>query len=267
LKTLFRLKNFSVLFGFFLITYNFISCSNLFSKEKVINVNLNDSILEINKWSRASGPLLTRWSHEVSPDNELPDYPRPQMVRSEWQNLNGLWDYCIARIEDANSPSYQGKILVPFPLESALSGVMKKLKPDELLWYRRTFRIPRKWRDRHVLLHFGSVDWQADVFVNGKLMNRHKGGYDPFSIDITDALETGEEQELVVRVLDPTDLGSKDNTRAPRQPLGKQSSDPNGIVYSQVSGIWKTVWMEPISSDRIEKYVAIPDIDQKMLIL
>ncbi len=244
------------------------------SRNRLLNIIIYSAIVLLTScspnrgdkpWQPAAGPLLTRWAHEVSPDNALPEYPRPQMARPDWQSLNGLWDYAITGTEAATPATFQAKILVPFPLESALSGVMKNLKPNELLWYRRTFSVPREWSDRNILLHFGSVDWQSDVFVNGKKVAGHKGGYDPFSINITEALNPGSEQELVVRVWDPTDLGRTDTVRAPRQPSGKQRSVPYGTEYSQVSGIWKSIWLEPVPSTRIEKYVAVPDIDNKKL--
>ena len=182
------------------------------SRNRLLNIIIYSAIVLLTSclpnrgdkpWQPAAGPLLTRWAHEVSPDNALPEYPRPQMARPDWQSLNGLWDYAITGTEAATPATFQAKILVPFPLESALSGVMKNLKPNELLWYRRTFSVPREWSDRNILLHFGSVDWQSDVFVNGKKVAGHKGGYDPFSINITEALNPGSEQELVVRVWEP----------------------------------------------------------------
>jgi hypothetical protein len=218
-------------------------------------------------WRPAEGPLATRWTSQVTPDNALPEYPRPQMVRPDWMNLNGLWEYAITTLDAPRPDSFPGRILVPFPLESALSGVMKQLKPGQLLWYRRTISVPRKWRDRHVLLHFGSVDWQAEVFVNGQKLAEHKGGYDPFNVDITGALNPGRNQEVVVRVWDPTDLGRTNNANAPRQPSGKQRSTPYGTEYSQVSGIWKTVWLEPVAAASIEKYEVTADIDKKILLV
>ena len=131
-------------------------------------------------WEPAKGPLMTRWAADVDPAAPLPEYPRPQLVRSDWQNLNGLWDFAIAAADAAQPVEWQGEILVPFPVESALSGVMKRVSPDERLWYRRTFTVPAEWQDRRVLLHFGAVDWHAKVFVNGQEVGEHKGGYDPF---------------------------------------------------------------------------------------
>src|SRR6266542_6212637 len=166
-------------------------------------------------WQPAKGPLMTRWARDVSPKNAHPEYPRPQMVRKEWQNLNGLWDYAI-RPKDQDAPSvFDGKILVPFPVESALSGVMKPVGEQNRLWYRRTFTVPKDWSiagptsrsKRRLLLHFAAVDWEAMVWVNGKELGAHRGGYDGFSFDITDALGASREQEIVVSVWDPTDAG------------------------------------------------------------
>ena len=165
------------------------------------------STLLVSQWKIPSNaPLLTRWAKQVSPSNSLPEYPRPQMVRGQWLSLNGLWQYsesCEGK-EPPVGKYLDGRILVPFPIESALSGVMK---PADRLWYRRTFVIPSKWSGKRVILHFGAVDWEATVFVNGKRVGQHRGGYDPFDFDITDALMKEGEQELLVGVFDPTDGG------------------------------------------------------------
>src|ERR1044071_997711 len=203
-------------------------------------------------WQPAKGPLMTRWARDVSPKNAHPEYPRPQMVRSEWQNLNGLWSYAVT--EDGGQKSegglrppakWDGEILVPFPIESALSGVMKRVYETNRLWYRRTFEVPKKWKGKNVLLHFGAVDWEATVWVNGKELGSHRGGYDGFSFDITDALKPKGEQEIVVAVWDPADTGT--------QPRGKQVRNPHGIWYTPTSGIWQTVWLEPLPDKHIIK--------------
>ncbi len=204
-------------------------------------------------WSPAQGPLRTRWAAEVSPKNALPEYPRPQMVRKDWQNLNGLWDYAITTKDAAQPIQWDGQILVPFPIESALSGVMKRVYETNQLWYRRTFEVPTKWRSQRVLLNFGAVDWETTVYVNGKEVGSHRGGYDGFSFDITEALKPSGEQEIVVAVWDPTDAGP--------QPRGKQVSHPNSIWYTPTSGIWQTVWLEPVSTAHIESLKIIPDMD------
>ena len=208
-------------------------------------------------WKPADGPLMTKWAVEVSPENAHPAYPRPQMVRKDWLNLNGLWDYAI-RPKDASQPEeLDGEILVPFPVESALSGVMKRVGPDNRLWYRRTLEVPNKWGQKRVLLHFGAVDWDTTVWVNGKQIGNHKGGYDPFTFDITDALKDEGEQEIVLSVWDPTDAGT--------QPRGKQVRNPRGIWYTPVTGIWQTVWLEPVPQTHLRRLILTPDLDHKRL--
>jgi beta-galactosidase/beta-glucuronidase len=202
-------------------------------------------------WKPADGPLMTRWAKEVSPDKVHPEYPRPQLVREDWLNLNGLWQLAFAAEGEAapTGKDLPERILVPFPVESALSGVMKRA---ERLWYRRTFKVPEKWAGQRVLLHFGAVDWEATVWVNGKELGKHRGGYDPFSFDLTDALKKGGEQELVVGVYDPTDAGT--------QPRGKQVRKPGGIYYTPTTGIWQTVWLEPVSAASIQELKIVPDV-------
>lgn len=209
-----------------------------------------------DEWHIAAGPLQTPWAADVSPANALPDYPRPQMVRADWMNLNGLWDYAITADAAKQPVSYDGKILVPFPVESALSGAMRDLDEQHTLWYHRTFAVPTGWAGRRVLLRFGAVDWEARVFVNGKEMGRHRGGYDAFSFDITDALKPEGSQELSVAVFDPTEGD---------QPRGKQSRKPEGIFYRACSGIWQTVWLEPVPSDGITGLKLTPDVDAGVL--
>ncbi|MBP9903585.1 MAG: beta-galactosidase [Verrucomicrobia bacterium] len=204
-------------------------------------------------WSPAKGPLLTRWAAEVSPKNAHPEYPRPQMVRKDWQNLNGLWDYAVTTKDAPQPKTWGGQILVPFPIESALSGVMQRVYETNQLWYHRTFKIPRGWKAKNVLLNFGAVDWETRVLVNGKEVGKHQGGYDGFSFDITEALKPSGEQEIVVAVWDPTDYGPR--------PRGKQIRKPEGIWYTPTSGIWQTVWLEPVSTAHIERLKIIPDVD------
>jgi len=206
------------------------------------------------KYKPADGPLLTRWAKDVSAENALPEYPRPQMVRTEWLNLNGLWDYAIKPKDQPQPAEFDGQILVPYPVESALSGVMKPVGPENRLWYRRTFEIPKKWENKRVLLHFGAVDWDATVWVNGKKLGSHRGGYDPFTFDVTEVLKEGAKQEIVVSVWDPTDTGW--------QARGKQVKKPGGIMYTAVTGIWQTVWLEPVPQTYIESIVIVPDIDK-----
>ena len=149
-------------------------------------------------WSPVPGRIQTRWAKDVNPINPLPEYPRPQMVRENWINLNGLWDYAVLAREQAMPDLYQGQILVPFPIESSLSGVGNPLLPTEHLWYRRTFEIPIEWKSQRIVLHFGAVDWQTDIWCNGHHLGQHQGGYDPFSFELTTFLRYGAENELVV---------------------------------------------------------------------
>ncbi|QJW99401.1 glycoside hydrolase family 2 protein [Frigoriglobus tundricola] len=205
-------------------------------------------------WKPAPAPLMTKWGKAVTPDNVWKEYPRPQLVRKDWQNLNGLWDYAITQKGADKPEKWDGQILVPFCIESALSGVGKPVTKDQNLWYRRTFEVPAGWKGRHVLLHFGAVDWEATVFVNGKVFGTHLGGSDPFTFDITEALKEGK-NELAVRVWDPTDSAA--------QPRGKQQMRPEGIWYTPVTGIWQTVWLEPVAADTYVKSVRVtPDVDK-----
>ena len=208
-------------------------------------------------WRPAKARLLTRWAADVDPANPLPEYPRPQMTRERWQNLNGLWEFSVPRDSGALpfGKSLDEKILVPFAMESALSGVGRHA--DRII-YRRTFTPPSMSSSERLLLHFGAVDWQARVYVNGKQVGFHSGGYDPFTFDITDALRTGAgPQEVVVSVFDPTDKFG--------QPRGKQVSEPEGIWYTPVTGIWQTVWLEPVPASSIESLWMTPDVDAGLL--
>lgn len=201
--------------------------------------------------------LKTRWSETVTAENVHPEYPRPQMERENWQNLNGLWQYAITDKAHTGAPTaYDGDILVPFPIESSLSSVGKSVSAEQLLWYQRTFSVERTNPDR-VLLHFGAVDWETDVYINDTHVGKHKGGYDPFSFDITDALNADGHQSLVVRVYDPTDTSY--------QPLGKQTHEPRSIWYTPTTGIWQTVWMEIVPATYIESIRLVPDVDQQSL--
>ncbi|MER5665573.1 PA14 domain-containing protein [Streptomyces mirabilis] len=213
-------------------------------------------------WS--SGPnhsryeLRTKWADEVGPDNALPEYPRPQLTRDAWRNLNGRWQFAAAT---AGEQPPVGKtlgehILVPYPVESQLSGVERH---EDRMWYRRTFTVPADWHigsGKRLLLNFGAVDWQSEVYVNGVGVAEHRGGYDKFGVDVTDALKPGRTQELIVGVYDPTDAASGENP-----PLGKQRLDPSGIWYTPTSGIWQTVWMEPVAPDHVDSLKLTPDVD------
>lgn len=208
-------------------------------------------------WKPVPGNLQTQWSDQVNPELPLPEYPRPQMERKAWINLNGLWNYAVSPKEAAQIDGYDGQILVPFAIESSLSGVMRTLLPEERLWYQRFFSIPETWTDQRILLHFGAVDWEARVWCNGVELGLHQGGYDPFSFELTDLVKIGIENELVVSVWDPTDMG--------RQERGKQVLQPGFVMYTAVSGIWQTVWLEAVPQQYISGFNLTPDIDEEYL--
>lgn len=208
------------------------------------------------QWAPAGDRIMTQWGENLDPQNVLQEYPRPQMVRGEWRNLNGLWDYAITP-KGAEPDKYEGQILVPFAVESALSGVGRRLTDKETLWYSREFNVPKEWKGKRIMLNFGAVDWRAEVFVDGKPVGEHKGGYAPFSLDITDVMRKGKKHTLVVKV--------EDATNSWFQPRGKQVNNPEGIWYTPVSGIWQTVWMEPVEATRVESYMAVADLAEGQL--
>ena len=210
------------------------------------------------QWQPQGDKIKTQWADQVNPSNVLPEYPRPIMERSDWMNLNGLWDYAIRPRDEVRPDAFDGKILVPFAIESSLSGVQKTVGRQNDLWYHTTFTLPKSWKGRHVLLHFGAVDWRCEVYVNGIKIGGHQGGYAAFSFDITPYLE-GSRQQIDVRVWDPTDDGFGG--------IGKQRNKPNGIWYTSVTGIWQTVWLEPVAEKHITQVVATPDIDKRKLVV
>jgi len=214
------------------------------------------SLAQDQPWHPAAGPLMTRWAAEVGPTNALPEYPRPQLVRPDWLNLNGLWKYTITSARVENVTNFDGTILVPFPVESALSGVKRSLDEKSRLWYYRQFTVPTAWRGKRVRLHFGAVDWQARVAINGHEVGQHRGGYDAFSFDITDQLKWTGDEEISINVYDPTEGD---------QPRGKQSRKPEGIFYTPTSGIWQTVWLEPVPGSCIDGIHLTPDVDAEAL--
>ena len=204
----------------------------------------------------ADKSIVTRWAKQVTPENVWREYPRPQLVRSEWRNLNGLWDFSLQPKASGAPDAYQAKILVPFCVESALSGVGKDVSLDDRIWYRRQFDLPTAWSGQNVILHFEAVDWSAAVWVNGALVDAHKGAYDRFSFDISAYLKKAGPQTLVVCVDDPTSLGT--------QARGKQQMPQQGIWYTPVSGIWQTVWIEPVArAAAIKEVKIIPDVDSR----
>ena len=200
--------------------------------------------------------IRTPWFDKVDRRLPLAEYPRPQFERKDWICLNGEYDYAITG-DTADAPrKYSGKILVPFSVESELSGVGKALLPEQRLWYRRKFTVGNEFSGKEALLHFGAVDWQCSVWVNGKLVGEHTGGYNPFTFNITDVITEGE-NELVVKVFDPTDAG--------HQQRGKQILVTKGFWYTATSGIWQTVWLEPVNLCRIDSLRLVPDIDEGVI--
>ena len=206
---------------------------------------------EIN-WKIAKNPILTKWATDVDPLKPWLNYPRPDMVRNEWMDLNGLWNYAITA-RGVKPEKWDGSILVPYPVESALSGVKKKVTEKENLWYKRTFTIPNVWKKKHLLLNFEACDWETRVWVDGKEAGVHRGGYDPFTFDITGLPGKTKLHELLVCVWDPTDKGA--------QPRGKQVSAPGSIWYTSTTGIWQTVWIEPVNESWISSFRTVTNAD------
>ena len=226
-------------------------------------LTLTESACAQSLWTKQTAPVMTPWGEQLTEENVWPEYPRPSMKRQDWMNLNGVWQYykrsTIKYDYETNPGAFSKAILVPFPVESALSGIMDKSYSSNRRsthMYRRTFSLPGAFSGKNILLHFGAVDWRCYVYVNGKLAGTHDGGSVPFYFDITSLLNEGTEQELQVAVWDPTDGG---------QPNGKQSVSPSGIWYTPNSGIWQTVWLEPVSPTHIESYEPIPDIDNSSI--
>lgn len=209
------------------------------------------SIPSFSQWKPVGDKIKTLWTEKVDPTNVLPEYPRPLLERAQWQNLNGLWNYAITPLNAPLPTSFEGKILVPFALESSLSGVGKTINGAQNLWYEREFEIHKDWKHKEILLNFGAVDWKAEVFVNGKLVGEHTGGFTPFSFNISKFLKDGK-NSLAVKVWDSTGSGL---------PRGKQSATPHGIFYTSVSGIWQTVWLEPVNKAYVSAIKITPDLD------
>lgn len=209
------------------------------------------------QWKPAGDKIKTTWSESINPQQVHQEYPRPMLERKDWKNLNGMWQYAIRDRGQAIPSSFDGEILVPFAVESSLSGVGKRVGDNQELWYSTAFEIPGNWKNKQVNLNFGAVDWLADVYINDVLIGSHQGGFTPFSFDITPYLAFGKKQQLMVRVWDPTDRGF--------QPRGKQVNNPEGIWYTPVTGIWQTVWIEPVAQNHITAVKAIPNIDNSTL--
>jgi autotransporter-associated beta strand protein len=224
---------------------------------KSIDLLVTTTPTEGMPWLPKRAPLMTDWAQQVTPTNVWPEYPRPQLVRSDWLNLNGVWQFESGATND-NVPTGQnlaGVILVPFPMESALSGVMQY---HEFSWYRRLFTVPQRWSGKRILLHFEAVNWRSQIYVNGQSVGIHTGGYDPFKYDITPYLNGGT-NELIVRVYSPEDHGS--------EPRGKQTLYPAGIMFTSSSGIWQPVWLEPVPTTSISGIHLVPDIDNNRLLV
>jgi len=208
------------------------------------------------EWNIAENPLLTKWASNVDPLKPWMAYPRPDLVRKNWINLNGLWDYAITS-KDINPENWEGSILVPYPLESALSGVKKRITDTQNLWYKRNFKIPSSWKNKLILLNFEASDWETVVWVDGTEAGKHRGGYDPFTFDITQLLGDQKTHELLVCVWDPTNTGT--------QPRGKQVNSPGGIWYTPTSGIWQTVWIEPVNKSYISSFRTVSDVENGII--
>ena len=220
----------------------------------------NSIFSQSGNWKIVPGKITSPWAEKVDPKQPLPEYPRPQLERKSWQNLNGLWEYAITPGKLGTAPNqFEGEILVPYPVESALSGVGKLVGKENTLWYKKEVSINKDLAGKRILLHFGAVDWKAEVYVNGKKAGSHEGGFDPFYFDITSLVKKGNKQEIVVGVWDPSNEGP--------QPNGKQVVKPHGIWYTPVTGIWQTVWMEGVPESYIASTKHTVDFDGKALVV
>jgi hypothetical protein len=218
-----------------------------------IGACLAGGIAAAQAWAPKQAPIMTKWAATVNPASPWAEYPRPQFVRKDWLNLNGIWQYQPG-VDNDTVPvgkTLSSQILVPYPVESALSGVMESHRN---IWYRRTFTVPTGWNSKNILLNFGAVDFEAEVYVNGVSLGIHRGGYLPFSFDITPYLTKSGPQELIVRVYNPVDDAG--------EPRGKQTNYPGGIMFTPSTGIWQTVWLEPVSQTSISDLKIVPDIDK-----
>ncbi len=209
------------------------------------------------QWQPTGEKIKTQWAEKIDINNVLPEYPRPIMERTEWKNMNGLWDYAITKAGASEPQNFDGQILVPFAIESSLSGVQKEVGIENELWYKRSFTVPSNWKNKQIILHFGAVDWKSDIWINDIKIGSHKGGYTPFSFNVTPFLNKSGDQKLVVKVWDPSEKGY--------QPRGKQTSNPEGIWYTPVTGIWQTVWLEPVAEKHIKAIRTTPNIDNNRI--
>ena len=222
----------------------------------IASLFLSATVMQAQNWSMKRAALMTSYAATIDTANVRGEYPRPQMVRSKWMNLNGIWQFqsSSSLTEAVPTGKLSSKILVPFPVESAISGIMTHY---DKMWYRRSFTIPSAWAGQNILLHFDAVDYQTEVFINDQSIGIHKGGYDPFTFDITSYLVGTGAQYVTVRVYDPTDDGG--------QPRGKQTLNPGGIMYTPTSGIWQPVWLEPIPQTAISDIKLVPNVDNSTL--
>ena len=213
-------------------------------------------------WQPVGDKIKTKWGLNLDPEKVWEEYPRPQLERKDWMNLNGVWKYSIRNPDELDPEEHDGHILVPFPIESSLSGVMKDLSPTQVLYYEKTVTIPEEWQGKNILLNFGAVDWKCEVFINKRKVGEHTGGYTYFYFDITSYLKTGK-NKITLRITDITD--SVDESWGKYQPVGKQTLTPNSIWYTPASGIWQPVWLEPVSSHYIEKLSINNDYDSQQI--
>jgi len=233
------------------ITFIFLFIS---TTDKKSEKSLNSFVEEEWNWSPAGDKIKTKWGKELDPKNVWPEYPRPQLERKDWLNLNGPWSYSIREPDYLKPEKHDGKILIPFSLESSLSGVMKSLTDKQVIWYEKEFEFPEEWNGKKILLHFGAVDWKCTLYVNEAKIGEHSGGYSPFYFDITNRIKEGI-NKIVLQVYDPTNRGE--------QPIGKQTLSPGSIWYTPISGIWQTVWLEPVNENYITKLEINNDYDNK----
>ena len=224
------------------------------------NEEKNNNKMNEWKWEPQGDRIKTRWAKGLDINKIWQEYPRPQLERKDWINLNGPWKYSIRTSAQLSPNPFDGYILVPFPVESSLSGVMKTFTKDDILWYEKEIEIPEGWKGKHVLINFGAVDWKCEVFINRNKVGQHTGGYSYFYFDITGFLKEGK-NTILLKVVDVSDTVY--STWGKYQPVGKQSITPNGIWYTPASGVWQTVWLEPVSEYYIEKLEINNDYDNK----
>ena len=220
------------------------------------NNNINSFADDEWEWAPKGDKIKTKWAEKIDPKNVWPEYPRPQLERKDWLNLNGPWSYSIREPDFLKPEKHDGQILVPFSLESSLSGVMKGINDKQVIWYEKEFEIPKDWKGKTILLHFGAVDWKCTLYINEAKIGEHSGGYSPFYFDITKRIKEGN-NIIVLQVFDPTNKGY--------QPVGKQTLSPGSIWYTPISGIWQTVWLEPVNEYYIKKLEVNNDFDKKQI--